>query len=77
LTEEEEEEVQQVPPKTPNRRVQKNHPSEQIIRNKDARVESRRRIRSPEQTHLTLSYTIEPNFFEEANKDEFWKKAMD
>jgi transposase InsO family protein len=72
-----EEEVQQVPPKTPSRRVQKNHPSEQIIRNKDAGVETRRRICSPEQTHLALSSTIEPNCFEEANKDEFWKKAMD
>jgi hypothetical protein len=69
-----EEEVQQVPPKTPSRRVQKNHPSDQIIGNKDAGVETRRRIHSPEQTHLALSSTIEPNCFEEANKDEFWKR---
>jgi hypothetical protein len=27
--------------------------------------------------HLTLSSMIEPNFFEKANKDEFWNKAMD
>jgi hypothetical protein len=74
---EEEEEVQQVPPKTPSRQVQKNHPLEQIIGNKDAGVDTRRRIRSPEQTHLPLSSTIEPNCFEEDNKDEFWKKAMD
>jgi transposase InsO family protein len=72
-----EEQVQQVPPKTPSRRVQKNHPSDQIIRNKDAGVETRRRIHSPEQTHLALSSTIEPTCFEEANKDEFWNKAMD
>jgi hypothetical protein len=72
-----EEKVQQVSPKTPNKRVQKNHPSDQIIRNKDAGVETRRRIRSPEQTHLALLSTIEPNCFEEANKDEFWNKAMD
>jgi hypothetical protein len=72
-----EEKVQQVPPKTPSKRVQKNHPSEQIIGNKDAGVETRRKIHSPEQTHLALSSTIEPNCFEEANKDEFWKKAMD
>jgi hypothetical protein len=39
-----EEKVQQVPPKTPSRRVQKNHPSDQIIGNKDAGVETRRRI---------------------------------
>jgi hypothetical protein len=39
-----EEKVQQVPPKTPSKRVQKNHPSDQIIGNKDAGVETRRRI---------------------------------
>ena len=42
-----EEKVQQVPPKTPSIRVQKNHPSDQIIGNKDAQVETRRRICSP------------------------------
>jgi hypothetical protein len=72
-----EEQVQQVSPKTPSKRVQKNHPSDQIIGNKDAGVETRRKIHSPEQTHLALLYTIEPNCFEEANKDEFWNKAMD
>jgi hypothetical protein len=72
-----EEKVQQVPPKTPSRRVQKNHPSDQIIGNKDAGVETRRRMCSPEQTHLALTSTIEPTCFEEANKDEFWNKAMD
>ena len=56
---------------------QKNHPLDQIIGNKDAGVETRRKIRSPEQTHLALLSTIEPNCFEEANKDEFWNKAMD
>ena len=59
-----EEQVQQVPPKTPSRRVQKNHPSEHIIGNKDARVETRRRICSPEQLHLTILSSIEPNNFE-------------
>jgi hypothetical protein len=63
--------------KTPSRRVQKNHPSDHIIINKDARVETRRRIRSPEQTHLALTSTIEPTYFVEANKDEFWNKVMD
>jgi hypothetical protein len=71
------EQVQQVSPKTPSKWVQKNHPSDQIIGNKDVGVESRRRICSPEQTHLALLSTIEPNYFEEANKDEFWNKAMD
>jgi hypothetical protein len=66
-----------VTPKTTSKRVQKNHPSDQIIINKDAGVESRRRICSPEQTHLELSSMIEPNSFEEAIKDEFWNKAMD
>jgi hypothetical protein len=47
-----EEKVQQVPPKTPSKRVQKNHPSDQIIGNKDARVETRRRICLPEQMLL-------------------------
>ena len=58
--EEVEEQVQQVSPKTPNKWVQKNHPSDQIIGNKDVRVETRRRIRSLEQIHLTLEYMIEP-----------------
>jgi hypothetical protein len=71
-----EEQVQQVSPKTPSRRVQNNHPSDQIIGNKDAGVETRRKIHSPEQTHLALLSTIEPNCFEEANKDEFLNKAM-
>jgi hypothetical protein len=74
---EEEEKVQQVSPKTPKRQVQENHPSYQIIGNKDVVVETRRRICSPEQMHLTLSSMIEPIYFEEANKYEFWNKAMD
>jgi hypothetical protein len=72
-----EEKVQQVLSKTPSRRVQKNHPLDHIIRNKDARVETRRRLRSPEQRHLALTSMIEPTCFEEDNKDEFWNKAMD
>ena len=65
-----EEKVQQVSPKTPRKRVQKNHPSNHIIGNKDAGVETRRKIRSPEQTHLALLSTIEPNCFEESSMDE-------
>jgi hypothetical protein len=57
--------------------VQKNHPSEQIIGNKDVGVETRRRICSPEQQHLALLSTFEPSSFEEANKDELWIKVMD
>jgi hypothetical protein len=66
-----EKEVQQVPPKTPNKIVQKNHPSDHIIRNKDARIETRRKICSPKQLHLALLSLIEPNNFEESIKDEF------
>jgi hypothetical protein len=44
--------------------------------NKDARVETIRRICSPEQQHLALLSTIEPSSFEESNKDEKWNKAM-
>jgi hypothetical protein len=69
------EQVQQVSPKTPSKRVQKNHPSYQIIGNKDVGVETRRKIYSPEQTHLALLSSIEPNCFEEANNDEFWNKS--
>jgi hypothetical protein len=72
-----EEKVHQVPPNKPSKRVQKNHPLDLIIGSKDVGFETRRRICSPEQTHLALSSTIEPNSFEEANKDEFWNNAMD
>jgi hypothetical protein len=51
--------------------VQKIHPSEQIIENKDVGVETRRRICSPEQQHLAVLSTIEMSKFEEASKDEF------
>jgi hypothetical protein len=63
----EEEKVQQVPPKKSSRRVQKNHSSDHIIGNKDVGVETRRRIHSPEQTHIALSSMIEPTCFEEAS----------
>jgi hypothetical protein len=66
-----------VTPKTPSRQVQKNQPSDQIIVNKDAGVETRRRICSLEQMHLEFTSMIEPTYFEEANKDEVWNKAMD
>jgi hypothetical protein len=49
----------------------------QIIGNKDAGVETRRRIHSPEQQHLALLSTIELSSFEEANRDELWIKEMD
>jgi hypothetical protein len=66
-----EEQVQQVSTKTPSKRAQKNHPSDQIIGNKDVGVETRRKIHSPKQTHLTLLSTIEPNCVEEAKRMNF------
>jgi hypothetical protein len=45
-----EDQVQQVSPRTPIKRVQKNHPLDQIIGNKDVGVETRRKIHSPKQT---------------------------
>ena len=66
-----EEKVQQVSPKTPSKQVQKNHPLDQIMGNKYAGVETRRRICSLEQMHLALLSTIEPNNFEEVGNDEF------
>jgi hypothetical protein len=59
-----------ISPKTPSRRVQKNHPSEHIIGNKYAGVETRRKLCSPEQRHLALFSTVEPSSFEEASTDE-------
>ena len=69
--EEVEEKVHQVPPKTPRKRVQKNHPSDQITGNKDVGLETRRKIRSPEQTHLALSSTIEPTFLKRPTRMNF------
>jgi hypothetical protein len=63
-----------VTPKTPSTQVQKNHPSDQIIGNKGAGVETRRIICSPKQLHLAILSMIEPNIFEEASKDEFLKR---
>jgi hypothetical protein len=75
--EEDDQQNLQISPKTPSRRVQKNHPPEQIIGNKDAGVETQRKLCSPEQRHLALLSTVEPNSFEEANTDEHWIKAME
>ena len=52
----------QTPLKTPNRRVQKNHPSNQIIRDKSTGVETRRRKqgKTPKHAHLSLLSIIEP-----------------
>jgi len=57
--------------------VQKNYPLEQINGKKDARVETRKKLHSPEQIHIELISTIEPKIFEEANIDEHWIKDME
>jgi hypothetical protein len=75
--EEQEEDEQKIPPKTPRRRLYKNHPLEQIIGNKYAGVKTLRRMYSLEQRHLALVFAVEPSSFEEANNDEHWIKAMD
>ena len=49
---EEEEKVQEVSPKTPSKWVQKNHPSDQIIGNKDAGVET---IMAKQETIIGIS----------------------
>jgi hypothetical protein len=57
--------------------VQKNHSPKQIIGNKDARIETRRKLRSPKQQHLELLSTVKPRNFKEARKYEHWIKDMD
>jgi FtsZ-interacting cell division protein YlmF len=79
-TEQEENDQQelQIPSRTPNHRVQKNHPPEQIIGDKNVGIETRGRkqVCTQEQRHLALLSIVEPNKFEEANNDEHWIKAM-
>jgi hypothetical protein len=68
----------QTPPMTPNRHVQNNHPSEQIIGDRSARVETRRRRQAHtlEQGHFSLLSRVELSNFEEAINDEHWIKVM-
>ena len=65
--------------KTPTRYVQKNHPTDQIIGDEDAGVETRRRkqFQSPEQGHISLLSKIEPKDFDQASRDKSWTKAME
>jgi len=61
-------------PKSPSKRVQKNHPESQIIGDKNAGVETRRKLTfDSEQTMLSM---IEPKSFKEASKSKNWTKAM-
>ena len=60
--------------KTPSRRVQKNHPEEQIIGNTSDGVLTRRQLMY--QTKIAYFSHIEPTSVKEACKDESWVKAM-
>ena len=66
------------PSKTPRKRIQKNHPEEQIIGDINAGVGTRRRRQESTSTHehVSLLSLIEPKNIEEAIKDEYWMKAM-
>jgi hypothetical protein len=59
--------------------IQKNHPPEQIIGDRNAGIETKecKRLCTLEQRHLALLSTFEPNKFEEASNDEHWFKAME
>ena len=60
--------------KTPSRRVQKNHPEEQIIGSTSDGVHTRRQLMY--QTEIAYLSQVEPTSIKEACKDESWVKAM-
>jgi regulator of extracellular matrix RemA (YlzA/DUF370 family) len=61
-------------PRAPSKRVQKNHPESQIIGDKSAGVETRRKLTfDSEQEMLSL---IEPNSVKESIKSKYWIKSM-
>jgi hypothetical protein len=66
------------PSKTPNKRVQRNHPEEKIIGDINAGVETRskRQESSSNHKHVSLLSLFEPKNVEEAINDEYWMKAM-
>ena len=58
--------------------VQRHHPEEQIIGNRDEGVQTRRRISiKPKRKVIALLSMIEPETFAEASKDPHWVKAME
>ena len=72
--EQEEQKDQQMPKNW----CQKNHPSDQIIGDKDVGIGTRRRLsRRNEQVHFSLLSRTEPRNFTEACTDEKWVKAME
>ena len=57
--------------------TRKNHPEIQIIGDESKGVQTRRKIlQESEQSHIALLSTIEPQCFNEANKDKDWVAAM-
>lgn len=64
--------------KTTSKIVQRNHPQEQIIGDRTAGVQTRRKLASAsDQVHLCLISKFEPKTYIEASKDELWIKAME
>ena len=75
LTVEQEEQGDQEIPKN---RYQKNHPSDQIIGDKNVEIGTRRRQSGRnEQVHFSLLSTTELGTFTEASTDEQWFKEME
>ena len=72
--EQEEHKDQQIP----KNRLQKNHPIDQIIGDKNSIIGTRRRLsKRNEQVHFSLLSTTEPRNFAYSNIDEQWVKAME
>jgi len=58
--------------------VQRHHPEENIIGDRDEGVQTRRRILiTPKRKVIALLSMIEPKTFAEASKDPHWVKAME
>lgn len=73
-----ENELGEAPNKTPNRYMQKNHPEEKIMGNKNDSLQTRRRLsRNNEQVNLCLMTEMEPKTFKEASKSDKWMDAME
>jgi hypothetical protein len=64
--------------KTPSRFVQKNHPKNLILGDKNARTQTRRKLANKyEQMNLSLLSQVEPKFFIEAQNDHHWVNVME
>lgn len=73
----ESEHLEETTSKNPNRYVQKNHPEEKIIGNKNQGVQTRTRLaRNNEQVNFCLMTKMEPRTYVEANTSEKLMNAM-